>query len=241
MDYKEIYFPTIDSTNTYLKNHFFELDNFSIVRSDYQTKGKGREDRIWKSESGENLLFSILIKDKDLIRYGAFLSLVAAYSISESISKYCSKQLHPMIKWPNDIYVNDQKVCGILLEGRIPDCLIIGVGLNINQKVFTGEYRVPPTSLSLLLKKEVDFEKIKETVYSNLLSNLSNIDVFKDKFLEYYSQHDYLEGKKINTTYNHRMIKGVVKGVDDHFNLVIIDENNNEQVISSGEINCYDS
>ena len=236
MNINELYFPIIDSTNTYLKNCFVELDNFTIVRSDYQTSGHGRENRVWYSPNGDNLLFSILIKDHKLIECGGLLSLVAACSICRSITKYSHGRLHPLIKWPNDIYINDKKLCGILLEGNVPSYIIIGVGLNINQKVFSDEYRVPPTSLSLLLNEGVDFESIKNVIYKDLLMNLTNIDNLKDEFLKYYREHDYLKEKNIEITINHKMIKGIAKEIDRSFNLIIVDENNNEHIISSGEI-----
>ena len=236
MNINELYFPIIDSTNTYLKNHYVELDNFTIVRSDYQTSGHGRENRVWYSPNGDNLLFSILIKDHKLIELGGLLSLVTACSICESISKHSHGRLHPLIKWPNDIYVDDKKVCGILLEGNVPSYIIIGIGLNINQKVFSDEYRVPPTSLSILLNEDVDFENIKNIIYTNLLTNLDNADTLKEGFIKYYKEHDYLKGKSIEIMINHKMIKGVVKDIDHSFNLIIVDESNNEHIISSGEI-----
>ena len=236
MNINELYFPIIDSTNTYLKNHYVELDNFTIVRSDYQTSGHGRENRVWYSPNGNNLLFSILIKDHKLIECGGLLSLVAACSICESISRYSHGQLHPLIKWPNDIYIDDKKVCGILLEGNVPNYIIIGIGLNINQKMFSDEYRVPPTSLSLLLNEDVDFESIKNIIYTNLITDLDNADTLKEGFIKYYKEHDYLKGKSIGIMINHKMIKGVVKNIDHSFNLIIVDESNNEHIISSGEI-----
>ena len=236
MDIKEIYFPTIDSTNTYLKNHYLELDSFSIVRSDYQSAGQGRENRICYSTSGEKLLFSILIKDKKLIEYGGLLSLVVACSICESITKYSHSQLQPLIKWPNDIYINDKKICGILLEGSIPNYLIIGIGLNINQKVFSDEYRISPTSLSLLLNKNINFDEIKNLIYSNLISNLSSVDELKEDYLKYYNNHDYLKHKKVEVMVDNQTISGVVKGIDCAFNLIIMDNSDVEHIISSGEI-----
>ena len=236
MNINELYFPIIDSTNTYLKNHYVELDNFTIVRSDYQTSGHGRENRVWYSPNGNNLLFSILIKNQKLVEHGGLLSLIAACSICESISKYSNGRLRPLIKWPNDIYIDDKKVCGILLEGNVPDYIIIGIGLNANQKVFADEYRIPPTSLSLLLKEDVDFENIKNVIYMDLLTNLDNVDTLREEFIKYYKEHDYLKGKHIEIMVNHKMIKGIVKDIDQSFNLIIDDENNNEHIISSGEI-----
>ena len=91
-DYKEIHFESVDSTNLYIKHHYLEMNHFDIVSSDYQSEGKGRHDRVWKSKKGENLLFSILIKEKYLVSKGGYLSLVASVSVSELIERYGFKK-----------------------------------------------------------------------------------------------------------------------------------------------------
>ena len=233
MSYKEIHFKTIDSTNTYLKNHYFELDDFTFVSTDYQSKGKGRNDRTWIAKEGESLLFSLLIKNKSLIEKGPLLSLVAAVSIATTLEKYHLNNV--MIKWPNDVYVNDKKITGILLEGRIPDYLIIGMGTNVNQKEFLGDYRKTPTSFYLETHKELQINKIKEDVYQKLYYNLVHFDDLKDYFFAYFNKHDYLCNKQVNFTYNSEMRSGVVLGVDNKFNIVI-SSLGEELHIQSGEI-----
>ena len=236
MNFKEIYFSNIDSTNTYLKNHFFELKNFSIVRADFQTSGHGRNKRNWVSEKGKNLLFSILIKDKNIKENGGFLSLVTAISLCESIEKCFPNISKPMIKWPNDIYINDKKVCGILLESNLSEYIVIGIGLNVNQKSFIGEYRKDPTSLYIETGKEIQLEVIKEKLYHTLIDNLENVNLRKNEFLNYYSNHDYLLNKDVKFTKDNKTLSGIVKGADESFNIII--ESNGEQLhISSGEIN----
>lgn len=236
MNFKEKYFSNIDSTNTYLKNHFFELENFSIIRADFQTSGHGRKERSWVSEKGKNLLFSILIKDENILKNGGFLSLVAAISLCETIEKCFPNISKPMIKWPNDIYINDKKVCGILLESNLPEYIVIGIGLNVNQKSFVGEYRKDPTSLYIETGKEIQFEVIKEKSYHILIDNLQNVNSKKDEFLNKYSNHDYLLNKDVTFMKDNETFSGIVKGVDENFN-IIVDSNNVQLHISSGEIN----
>ena len=110
MQYHLLHFKEIDSTNSYLKNTYRLLDNFTFVSTDYQSKGKGREDRVWQSESGENLMFSFLIKNEELIKKSTILSILTAVEVAKEIEKYGTNQ--PSIKWPNDVLVNDKKVCG---------------------------------------------------------------------------------------------------------------------------------
>ena len=83
---KTIHFETIDSTNTYLKENYEKLDNFTFVSADFQSAGRGRNNRNWKSEKGENLLFSLLIKDKALIDKFSSLSVISAFSIIKALN-----------------------------------------------------------------------------------------------------------------------------------------------------------
>ena len=231
--YQEIHFESVDSTNLYIKHHYLELDDFTFVSSDYQSEGKGRYDRVWKSQKGENLLFSLLIKEKYLVAKGGYLSLVAAVSVSELLDKYGFKNI--TIKWPNDVYINNKKVCGILLEGQIPEYIVIGIGINVNQKDFIGDYHVTPTSLILEGGKEIDISHFKRDMFDILIKNISNIDLLHHQFKSYFHKHNHLDKKEIKFLYNGEYIIGTVKGIDDNFNL-IVSYNDKEIKVSSGEI-----
>ncbi|MBO7677097.1 MAG: biotin--[acetyl-CoA-carboxylase] ligase [Erysipelotrichaceae bacterium] len=102
---KELFFESIDSTNTYLKKHYEELEDFCFVRTDLQTAGRGRNGRSWSAAKGENLLFSLLIKDEKLIDKFRSLSVISAYLVLKTLQDYGLKNLG--IKWPNDVYVKD--------------------------------------------------------------------------------------------------------------------------------------
>ena len=125
---KFIDFEAIDSTNTYLKHNHNNLEDFTFVSAKYQSKGRGRGSRVWKSENGTNLLFSLLIKEESLINKFKEISIISAYSLIQVLEeKYHIPDLS--IKWPNDIYYRDSKICGILLEAVSSssiDCLIVG-------------------------------------------------------------------------------------------------------------------
>ena len=110
---REIYFESIDSTNTYLKQHYEELEDMCFVRTDYQSAGRGRKSRTWLAEKGESLLFSVLLKDEEVLKRYRELSVLSAYSVLEVLEGYGIGDL--MIKWPNDVLVKERKICGILL------------------------------------------------------------------------------------------------------------------------------
>ena len=124
---KHIHFEEIDSTNTYLKKEYQNLDNLTFVTADYQSSGHGRYDRKWSANKGDNVLLSYLIKDKNIIEHFSYMSMFTAVVIIKYLE---DKGLtNVSIKWPNDVYVNGKKIAGILLEGNIPNYVVIGVGL----------------------------------------------------------------------------------------------------------------
>lgn len=217
MNYHVIHFDEIDSTNNYLKNSYKLLNDFTFVTADYQSKGKGRNDRVWSSNKGENLMFSFLIKNPVLLRkYGA-LSLITAIEVAKLLEAYNFKEVK--IKWPNDVFINDKKVCGILLEGQLLEYLVIGVGLNVNQKIFPDGLRRPATSLSLEMNKSFDIKEIEKALFSNIVNDYVSLN--EQPFLEYFRNHNYLLNKRVRVLINDEPFIGEVVGIDDNFYLQI--------------------
>ena len=218
MDYHLLHFKEIDSTNNYLKNSYPLLSDFTFASTDYQSRGKGRNDRVWSSEPGENLMFSFLIKNEELLKKFTILSILTGVEVAREIEKYGIDNVS--IKWPNDVLVNDKKVCGILLEGQIPNYLVIGVGLNVNQKAFPDGLRRPATSLSLELENDVNIDELKERLFSNIVNNFTNIK--ENEYVEYFRKHNYLQNKRVRVVINNEIFIGEVVGIDDSFCLQVL-------------------
>ena len=218
MNYHYIHFDEIDSTNNYLKNSYQLLDNFTFMSADYQSKGKGRNDRVWESIKGLNLMFSILIKDSKLLEVSTILSLMTAVEVAKLLERYGINNVS--IKWPNDVLIGDKKVCGILLEGQLPNYLVIGVGINANQKEFPNNLRRPATSISNELNKDIDLEDLKEQLFPNIINNFNKLD--RDEYLSYFSKHNYLLNKRVKVNINQQLFIGEVVGIDNNFNIQIL-------------------
>lgn len=218
MNYHHIHFDEIDSTNNYLKNSYQLLDNYTFVSADYQNKGKGRNDRVWESVKGLNLMFSILIKDPKLLEVSTILSLMTAVEVAKLLERYDIDNVS--IKWPNDVLIGDKKVCGILLEGQLPNYLVIGVGLNVNQKEFPDNLRRPATSMSNELNRGVGLEDLKEQLFPNIINNFNKLD--RDDYLHYFSRHNYLLNKRVKVNINQQLFIGEVVGIDNNFNIQIL-------------------
>ncbi len=145
-----MWFDSLDSTNRYAREHISDLDNLSVVAVGTQTAGKGQGDHKWHSEAGKNLLFTIVLKEPSVAaKDQKQISDTTAESLKELLSRH---GIEAWIKPPNDIWVGDKKICGILIEhsliGSRISWSIIGIGLNVNQTVFPAE--LPnPTSMAL--------------------------------------------------------------------------------------------
>jgi BirA family biotin operon repressor/biotin-[acetyl-CoA-carboxylase] ligase len=145
-----IWFETLDSTNSEANRRMEDAEDFTVYAARFQTNGRGQKGNTWESAVGENLTFSILVKPAGLKAEDQFLlSEVAALGV---VSYLTSKGLEAKIKWPNDIYVFDNKICGILIEHYLGSdklsASILGIGLNLNQKKFASA-APNPTSLFL--------------------------------------------------------------------------------------------
>ena len=221
-----VHFAEIDSTNAYCKSHFDALDDLCFVSASYQSAGKGRNERNWKANKGESLLFSCLVKNGPMLACGPFLSLLSSVSVSRTLEE--EFDIHPSIKWPNDVYVNGRKIAGILLEGVGRECLVIGIGLNVNQTDFQGEYRIPPTSVARELGHPVDLEAFQKRVFANVEEDLRR---YEDKafFLSYFKRRDYLHGRRVS----YQEEEYLAKGVDEDYALLLEKEGKTIRVISN--------
>lgn len=159
LDKKIINLDIIDSTNDYLKREYLNLENKTIVKAGYQTLGRGQFDRLWQSESNQNLLFSILYKNYELDKISD-LKILIKDSLLKLLSKY---NIKGTFKEPNDILVNGKKILGILIESKINsnsnyyDYVIVGIGININQTLFNN---LEATSFKILNNKNYIVDEI---------------------------------------------------------------------------------
>ena len=155
-----IWLDTIDSTNKEILRRSDELTDFTILAAEYQSEGRGQKGTSWESAKGTNLTFSLLLKPDMIKAENQFIiSQIAAVGVYEYLK---SKGVEAKIKWPNDIYVEDKKIAGILIENAIEgDSLsesVVGIGLNLNQDKF--ESNAPnPVSLKKITGKEYDLKE----------------------------------------------------------------------------------
>ena len=146
---QHIHLESVDSTNRYARDLLRERPpEGTIVTADAQTAGRGRLDRQWHADAARNVLLSVVLYPARAAEEWGGLPLLAGLAVHRAIGRIADIAAH--VKWPNDVLVGDKKVCGILVEsGGIGDrpWAIVGIGINVNQERFDGEYRMMPTSL----------------------------------------------------------------------------------------------
>jgi len=152
-----IWLDSTDSTNDELRRRLDRSGNLTIIAVEAQSAGRGQGDHRWHSAPGRNLTFSILLRHSCLKASDA---LAVTSIIALGVRDYLrTKSIEPWIKWPNDIWVGEKKICGILVENSISagmiDFSIVGVGLDLNQTEWPSE--LPnPVSLKELTGVEYD-------------------------------------------------------------------------------------
>ena len=163
-----------DSTNNYL--HALarpeQLGEGSVVWAEFQTAGRGQIGNSWESAEGENLTFSVVLYPTFLLANRQFLiSQITALSVKQTLDRYVDDIT---VKWPNDIYWRDRKICGMLIEndlaGQFIYSSILGIGININQKEFKSN-APNPVSLYQIIGKRTDREKFLQEFLERLYAN----------------------------------------------------------------------
>ena len=168
MNWKIVHIDETDSTNRWLQKYLAtdeRSDANMVVWAEYQTAGRGCGTNQWESERGKNLTFSILIHPKDLPATQQFhISMAISLAICEALEQYIGDV---SIKWPNDIYWRNGKIGGILIENTLKGSIImdsiIGVGLNVNQRVFKSD-APNPVSMWQICEHETDREALLKEI-----------------------------------------------------------------------------
>jgi BirA family biotin operon repressor/biotin-[acetyl-CoA-carboxylase] ligase len=150
-------YANLNSTNSFLKQHCSSLPDYSVIWADEQTEGRGRFTRIWNSQPGLDLTFSLLLPLTSLEqKRRQNITQIAALSIAQALEVY---GLKPSVKWPNDVLIHGKKISGILCEITETDERVygvLGIGINVNNtEKFLASLDIPATSLRCELRHKV--------------------------------------------------------------------------------------
>lgn len=223
-----IYLDEAESTNRYASEMMSTtgLDEGTVVSAMFQLAGRGAGDNSWESEAGKNLLISIILKPEFLPLHRQFmLNIVASLGVHDMIVQLCGNTAAIKIKWPNDIYADDKKIAGMLVENAIMGDTfmhtILGIGLNINQEIFISD-APNPISLKNITGKEYNLDECLSLLCSKIDERYKQLKEMQYKQLtaEYLSSL-YRNGEEAKYIYKEQVILATIIGVSDEGKLML--------------------
>ena len=219
------YFDTLESTNLYCKLLDPDsVEEFTVICARTQTAGIGQPGNVWVSQPGANLTFSLILKPSFLAAADQYeLTMMLAVAVAESVSQRVGT--HPVaIKWPNDIYVGDKKICGILTTGQIHNThlsqAICGVGLNVNQTTFPA-WVPDPTSLKILTGTDHDIEGVLGDLLRQISLRYEQLKSDAEAIRTRYLQLLYRKDREASYETADGIVHATITGVDRFGHLLL--------------------
>ncbi|MBY0244444.1 MAG: biotin--[acetyl-CoA-carboxylase] ligase [Sphingobacteriaceae bacterium] len=244
---KLIHLTEVDSTNSFLKNLISNsepLPEGSVIMADAQLAGRGQANNVWHAEPGKNLTFSILLKPTFLTVEQQFnLNIAVSVAIQNTLKKY--KKEGFSIKWPNDIYYNDKKIGGILIEnilhGNIYKSAIVGIGLNVNQVKFNTEVEDKASSICRILGEELDLQTLLGQIFTEL--EVAYLQLMQGKYqilLQNYLASLYKLNIISTFRENENYFEGKIIGITK-FGQLIVSTNDEDRIFNFKQIEFINS
>ena len=229
---------SVGSTNDELRKLDFDhTPSGYCLLAYHQSQGKGQRGKNWASNYGQNLTFSFLLKDTEIPPSMQFKLLqCVSVALLRTIEKLIGKA--PKVKWPNDIMVNGQKICGILIENFIQGGKlnsIVGIGINVNQIEFP-DFLPPATSLKLVTRDYFDIKQVLALFESELAGCLRDLKPRSNHLESQYRAALYALGEHhdFETARGEYMVAEVI-GVDG-FGRLVLSNNGQPKAFLNGEI-----
>lgn len=213
-------FEVLDSTNDYMKEHRKEFEEFDIVMAKNQRAGKGRRGNIWISTEGM-ALFTFLVKKRGDKAEEAYmkLPLLAGLAVIRALQR--RKKIHYQLKWTNDIYLQEKKLAGILVERREND-FFIGIGINVNNAI-PIEIKNIAISLQEVCQEKIEIESLILSIVEECRKLLEEYFAGNWKnILQEINAINYLQGKKIGLRAGNLFVQGIVQRIDENGELEIL-------------------
>ncbi len=213
----------------------------AVVVADFQTKGRGRHGRKWTATSGLNLTFSVVLRPEMAPERIGLLTIAGCIGVSNAIDRFVDP-LITAIKWPNDIFLNGKKTCGMLLEaswnelGAHP-AIVLGIGLNVNQEEFPRELDDVATSLLLetgrIIPRADLFASVLAEVEDALVRVAADDEAVRSRYVERMMDKDERIHLRFAATGSE--VTGIVRGVDPTGGL-ILETDDGRRIFHAGEV-----
>ncbi len=231
---KILHFNSIDSTNLYAKKVIKKkIDEGLVIISDFQEKGKGRKNRYWHSGEG-GLWFSVVLCPNISPDKAMLITMAFSISIAKVVQNFTN--LKPIIKWPNDLLLNNKKFCGILTEldaemDKI-NYAIVGVGINVNN-LLSGDITDTATTLSNETNEKLSKVKILKKILGEIDKNYIFLKSGEYDFIrDFWFSFSNILGKKIKIIQDKNTFSGEVVDIDKTGALIVKTRFGKERILS---------
>lgn len=234
-------FDTIDSTNSYLKQLAESgVADKTIVVANHQTSGKGRLGRTFYSPSDSGIYMSVLLKPDIELKSAVNVTTCAGVAVCLTLEKLFG--VDPKIKWVNDIFLNNKKVCGILTEAVVdtetnkPKYVVLGIGCNL----FSPKGNFPKEILDIagfVVTDEKNFNMDRNIVIAEILNTFFDLysDLLSPKILEQYKERMFLLGERVNVL-SGEGFEAQILDINPDFSLLLKLDSGEHINLNSGEV-----
>lgn len=209
-----------------------------VIIAESQTAGRGRRENRWQAEMGRDILMSVLLRPAASLPFWPRITTIAALSLCKVIET--TTRLNAKIKWPNDVYLGDLKVAGILAEtfiGSSGAFMVLGIGLNVNTERFTDELSAVATSLLIEsdAKAALDRTGIVITLLKQLALDMDKMEgLFSDVILEVRAR-SWLLGRQIEARIQSGPVRGIAADLNEEGHLILRGDDGLTRVLTSAE------
>lgn len=215
-----IFLGTASSTNDVAKEriHKHNGNHGLVIQSAFQVEGRGRQDNVWESEDGKNLLVSFVVEPTQFLPSQQFIINQLISTVVCDFVQEKTKSKNVTIKWPNDIYVENRKIAGILIENiilgeKMTHC-IIGIGLNVNQIEFKNAPN--PISLKQITHQNYDIKIVAHELAEKFFSKFDLFDFEQlNPLRNHYTKSLYQYNKKQRFSIDNKELNAIILGVTD--------------------------
>ncbi len=234
-----IYYPRVDSTNRAARDWALQGDAHGwVVLTEEQSAGRGRLNRTWNSQAGNDILASIIVYPHfpaaDLFQ----LTMIASIAVVQAIEQMCAVTCG--IKWPNDIFMNEKKLCGILSEGQIGDPLpfmVIGIGLNVNSSMTgRGDLASSATSLRDATGQQHDRNTLIIAILENFNRLYATADNEGEQIRSLWEKHAMMLGRRVSVHSDGDVLSGIARGIMPDGRLIVRESSGREHLIVCGDL-----
>ena len=223
---------TTESTNKEAKELFLKNRKNVLVIAEEQTAGRGRFDRKFSSPEGKGIYMSLAFSVSDFFKEFSYITPFAAVAVSQAIRKIY--HVEPKIKWVNDVYINNKKVCGILSEivfcQSQPDFVIVGIGVNVHKYTFEDELKQIATSI----ENECEFVSSRNKLVSEIVNVFLSMKD-NETILGEYRKNSLIIGKNVTVYSGNDVFEAYVEDIDKNANLVVRTDFG-KRTINAGEV-----